>query len=87
MEGVEKDAAFSYADESKIDAALNGKKIAVKGYLVGVNKSGYPQVIVTSIKEATATRSLAATRATTILLRLLRSTCTTVRTRHGSHTL
>lgn len=31
MEGVEKDAAFSYADESKIDAALNGKKIAVKG--------------------------------------------------------
>ena len=66
MEGVEKDAAFSYADESKIDAALNGKKIAVKGYLVGVNKSGYPQVIVTSVEEVTATRSLAATRATTV---------------------
>jgi len=66
MEGVEKDAAFSYADESKIDAALNGKKIAVKGYLVGVNKSGYPQVIVTAVEEVTATRSLAATRATTV---------------------
>lgn len=68
MEGVEKDASFSYVDESKIDAALNGKKILVKGYLVGINKSGYPQVVVVSIEEVTAVtvRSLAFTRATTV---------------------
>ncbi len=56
--------SLSYPTTGLISSDLNGKKVIVKGYAIGVSSSKYLNTMVTSVQEATATKALA-TRAVT----------------------
>lgn len=45
--------SLSYVDESTVDKSLNGKKVIVTGYLIGVNK-GRVNTMITSLVDASA---------------------------------
>ena len=61
--------SLSYPATGLIDSGLNGKKVVVEGYAIGVSSSKYLNTMVTSVNEVTATKSLvtrSATRATEV---------------------
>ncbi len=53
---------YRYADEEALKA-LDGKKIAVTGYLISLSGSKYVNTVITSVEEATAAAAAFATRA------------------------
>ncbi len=52
--------SLSYPVTGLIDSGLNGKKVKVEGYAIGVSSGKYLNTMVTSLVEATTTKSLAA---------------------------
>lgn len=66
VDGVEKTLSLSYVDDYMVDPALNGKKVIINSYLIGVKDGVYVQAMLVSIKEATAAataKAFAITRA------------------------
>lgn len=60
VDGVEKTLSLSYVDDYMVDPALNGKKVIINSYLIGVKNSAYVQAMLVSITEATATAAATA---------------------------
>lgn len=66
VDGAEKAVgSISYVPDGMVDPALNGKKVIVTGYTIGVSGSRYVNTMAVKVEEATATRlaALAMTRA------------------------
>ena len=57
--------SISYVPDGMVDPSLNGKKVIVTGYTIGVSGSRYVNTMAVKVEEATATRlaALAMTRA------------------------
>lgn len=51
--------SLSYLEAGRVDAGLDGKKVVVEGYAIGVSGGRYLNTMVTSVQEATATKALA----------------------------
>ena len=66
IEGASKAIGSIKFPADDLVTALVDKKVVVKGLLLGVSSGKYVNTMAVSIEEATATRSLAATRATTV---------------------